>query len=106
MKKFNAILILSALAFTTFAQSQLKLAKERVGGDIEIAYNWKVGEVKEVNSVKVLRMEGENGIDYRTNISYIPSKMLLAEVNQKAATEPVYNKEYNNLNEFYTNDVP
>lgn len=104
MKKINTIVILAALAFTTFAQSQLKLAKERVG-DIEIAYNWKVGEVKEANNVKILRVEGENGIDYRTNIFYIPQSTLLAEVNQKAATEPAYNKDYDELNQYFTNEV-
>src|SRR5688572_29010613 len=105
MKKFNAILILTALALTSFAQSHLKLVKERVD-NINIAYNWKVGEVKEENGVKILRVEGENGIDYRTNVFYIPQSKLLAEVNQKDATEPVYNTELDELNNYYTNEFP
>ena len=105
MKKLNLILSAVVLTLTSFGQSHLQLVRERVG-DKAILENWNVGEAKEVNDVKILRVEGENGIDYRTNVFYIPQGKLLAEINQMAAIEPVYNKDLEELTDFYTNEFP
>src|ERR1051325_5426737 len=106
MKKINLFVTAFVLiSVTAFAQSQLKLVKERVGDD-RIVQNWKVGEVKEVNDVKVLRVEGENGIDYRTNVFYISQGFLLADINKKAALEPIYSKELGAMKDYFTNEYP
>ncbi len=105
MKTINLILVAVVLTFTSFSQTNLKTAKERIG-DMAIVANWKVGEEIEANNVKILRVEGENGIHHRTNVLYIPQSKLLADINQKAATEPIYNRELSELTEYFTGKYP
>lgn len=56
----------------TLGQLPLKKVHETVEYT-QILKNWKLNETKEFEGVKILRMEGEKGIDHRTNLLYLSS---------------------------------
>ena len=60
------------LSTSIFAQSPLQKVREKVEYD-QILRNWKLNETKDFQNVKILRMEGENESDHRTNLLYLSS---------------------------------
>jgi len=85
--KTNIFLIASLLlSASVFAQTPLRLVKERVGNP-DILKNWEVGETKYVNEASIQRTEGANNYDFITNIFYTPASTIHNLVAEKAESE-------------------
>lgn len=97
------ILIATSIAISAFGQTPLKLVKERVGNP-EILKNWSVGEVKYANNAEILRVSGDNDIDYRTNVFYTSNKTIMGLVEQKTGALPEEQKQA--MTECYFKDAP
>ena len=72
MKKPTILFLFSLLALSVAAQSAMKKVRETVEYP-QIMKNWDLNETKEFNNVKILRMQGENDIEHRTNLLYLSS---------------------------------
>ena len=88
MKTLISMLISLLIVAGTYAQSPIKLIKERVGNP-DILKSWEVGDYKYVNGIAILREEGENTneLDHLTNLFYTPESHIINIINKKAEAE-------------------
>ncbi len=78
MKKLISLLIAICIAGSVFSQSALKTVRQKVGNP-DILKNWNVGEEKLLTNASVLRVEGANDINHRTNLFYTANGGYLEE---------------------------
>lgn len=72
MKAICILLTITIIPLLAHSQLPIKKVHETVEYN-EILKNWDLYETKDFNNVKIFRMQGENGINDRTNLLYLSS---------------------------------
>lgn len=104
MKTILSILTTIFFTASVYAQTPLKLVKERVGNPDILKY-WEIGEQRNVNNVSMLRLQGENNYDFITNVFYTPCHAIIGLVEEKAKAEALLSAEHNPITESYISSV-
>ncbi len=105
MKKLISLFVVACIAGSTLPQSALQSIKQKVGNPV-ILENWQLGELKTFNNVSVLRLEGENSVDHRTNVSFTSNGHIQELITCKAEQENLSEEEKLNLMKFYFEEAP